>query len=56
MKAYEEVEALVNPFLTSTLYGSKWPASHSGVLTREERALDIHWIADRVGPTARLDI
>ena len=56
MKAYEEVEALVNPFLTSTPYGYKWPASHSVLLTREERALDIHCIAARVGPTARLDI
>jgi len=56
MKVYEKVEALVNPFLTSTLYGSKWPASYSGVLTREKRAPDIHWIADRVGPTTRVDI
>ena len=56
MKAYEEVEALVNPFLISTLYGSKWPASHSGVFAREERALVIHWIADRVGPSPAVNV
>ena len=37
-KAYGELEALVNRFLTSTLYGSKWSASKSGVLTREEKS------------------
>jgi hypothetical protein len=43
------------PFLTSTLDGSEWSASHPGRFTTWEGAPDIHSIGGCVGPRAGLD-
>jgi hypothetical protein len=43
-------------YLTSTLDGGEWSASHPGYFTPRERAPSTHWIGGWVGPRYGLDI
>jgi hypothetical protein len=55
MNAYGGVDVLIHVFLTSTLVGGEWSASHSGRFTPGERARGSHWVGDWVGHRAGLD-
>jgi hypothetical protein len=55
MKAYWGVDVQLHAFLTSTLDGGEWSASHPGRLTPRERAPGTQWIGGWVGPRAVLD-
>jgi hypothetical protein len=55
MKAYWEWRYSSAHSLTSALDGGEWSASRPGCFTPRERAPDIHWIGDWVGPRAVLD-
>jgi hypothetical protein len=55
MKTYWEVEVQRHAFLTSTLEGGEWTASHPGRLTPGERASGTPWVGGWVGPRAGLD-
>jgi hypothetical protein len=55
MDNYVGVEVLAPPFLTSALDGVEWSVSRSGYFTSGEIVLRTHWIADWVGPRARLE-
>jgi hypothetical protein len=54
LKMYLEVEVLVNEFLTSTMHGGEWSASHPGRFTPGERVPCTDWIGGWVSPTAGL--
>jgi hypothetical protein len=55
MKAYGGVDVQSHIFLTSTLAGGEWSATHAGRLTSRERAPGTHFIGGWVGPRAGLD-
>jgi hypothetical protein len=55
MKVYGGVEVQIHIFLTSTLAGGEWSASHPGRFTPGERASGTHWIGGWVDPRAGLD-
>jgi hypothetical protein len=55
MKAYGGVDVYIHIYLTSSLDGAEWSASHSGRFTPGERAPGTLWIVGWVGPRAGLD-
>jgi hypothetical protein len=55
MKTYGGSGVIALPFLTSTLDGGEWSASHPGRFTPRKRAPGTHWIGGWVGPRAGLD-
>jgi hypothetical protein len=55
MKAYGGVDIYIHLFLTSSLAGGEWSASHPGSFTPGERAPGTHWTGGLMNPIAGLD-
>lgn len=49
MKAYRGIEIRLHPFLTSTIVGAEWSASHAGRVPPAEIASSTHWIGSWIG-------
>jgi hypothetical protein len=50
MKAYGEMDAKINVFITSELIGSESLASCPCRFNRKKKALGTHWVGGWVGP------
>jgi hypothetical protein len=55
IKAYGEVDVVINIFWNSAVAGGDWLASHPGRFTLKERAPGTHWIRGWVDLRASLD-
>jgi hypothetical protein len=56
MKMYWGVEVWLHAFLTSSLDGGEWSASHPGYFTPRERATGTYLKGGWMGPRAGLDM